>query len=163
MQSENVLESELQPTADPAAKNKSNKTTILIWAHAVTFLLGLALLVFVIYKIGYESILQSVTRVGWGFFLVLALNLARHMSRASSLYLAVEPERRTFKYRSAVAARFGGEAVNFFSFTGPFLGDAKKAVLLRKNLPLTYGASAVIIDNILYYISVILVVLAGQT
>ena len=161
MQSENVLESELQPTADPAAKNKSNKTTILIWAHAITFLLGLALLVFVIYRIGYESILQSVARVGWGFFLVLALNLARHLSRAASLYLAVEPERRTFKYRSAVAARFGGEAVNFFSFTGPFLGDATKAVLLRKNLPLTYGASAVIIDNILYYISVILVVLAG--
>ena len=123
MQSENVLESELQPTAGRAANNKSNKTTILIWAHAITFLLGLALLVFVIYRIGYESILQSVARVGWGFFLVLALNLARHLSRAASLYLAVEPERRTFKYRSAVAARFGGEktiAVEF-EFVEPVL------------------------------------------
>lgn len=129
--------------------------------HALTFTLGLSVLAFVIYKIGYQNIFDSVTRVGWGFFVVIALNLSRHFSRAASLYLAVEPQHRTFKYRSAVAARFGGEAVNAFSFTGPLLGDATKAILLRKNLPLTYGASAVISDNILYYLSVILMILAG--
>ena len=56
---------------------------------------------------------------------------------------------------------FGGEAVTFFTFTGPFLGDATKAVLLKRNVPLAQGASAVIIDNLLYYASVIMIVLAG--
>jgi uncharacterized membrane protein YbhN (UPF0104 family) len=161
MQSENLLASDIPPAEGPQARPKSNKTVILIWVHAVTFLLGLTLLAYVIYRIGYQNILESVTRVGWGFFVVVALNIARHFSRAASLYVAIEPARRTFKFRNVVAARFGGEAVNFFSFTGPFLGDATRAVLLRKNLPLTYGASAVIFDNILYYLSVILMILAG--
>jgi uncharacterized membrane protein YbhN (UPF0104 family) len=161
MQSENALESDLLPIENPPLKSRSTKTNLLIWVHAITFLLGLSLLAFVIYRIGYQSILESVARVGWGFFLIIGLNLVRHCLRALTMYLAVAPEHRTFKYRSAVAARFGGEAVNFFSFTGPFLGDATKAVLLRKNVPLTHGASAVIIDNILYYVTVILVVLSG--
>lgn len=163
MQSENLLESDLQTINSPAEKPSSNRSNLWLWLHVVTFFMGLALLVFVIRSIGYQVILDSVTQVGWGFLVILSLNIIRHLSRAASMYLAVEPERRTFKYRSAVAARFGGEAVNFFTFTGPFLGDATKAVLLRKNLPLTYGASAVIIDNILYYVSVILVVLSGVT
>lgn len=134
---------------------------VMIGAHGVAFLLGLGLLAFLIYNVGYESILNSISKVGWGFVFVFALNIARHLARAASMYFAVEPEHRNFKFRSALAARFGGEAVTFFTFTGPFLGDATKAILLRRNLPLTYGASAVIIDNILYYLTVIVMVLAG--
>ena len=160
MQSENLLEPDLPPAGIPA-RSKSNKTIILIWIHAITFFLGLVLLGYVIYRIGYQNILESVSRVGWGFLVVLALNISRHLARAASLYLAIEPSHRTFKYRSVAAARFGGEAVNFFSFAGPFLGDATKAVLLKKNLSLTHGASAVISDNILYYLSVILMILVG--
>lgn len=159
MQSENFLRSDLQISEEP--KPKKSRKNLLIWIHAITFLLGLSLLVFVIQRIGYQSVLESVSRVGWGFFVIVALNLTRHLLRAASLYQAVAPEHRTFKYRSAVAARFGGEAVNLVSVVGPFLGDATKAMLLRKNLPLTHGASAVIIDNILYYVTVIMVVLAG--
>ncbi len=160
MQSENLLDPDINAGSE-ARKPRSKKANFLIWVHAITFLLGFVLLVFVIYKIGYNSILESVSNVGWGFFVIVALNLLRHLLRAASMYIAVPPEHRTFKYRSAVAARFGGEAVTFFTFTGPFLGDATKAVLLKKNLPLTHGAFAVIIDNILYYVTVILVVLAG--
>lgn len=161
MQSENYLETDIRPTEPPTKGYRSKKTHILISAHAITFLIGLALLIFVIYRIGYQSLLDSLSTVGWGFVLIVALNLTRHFLRAASMYRAVAPDHRTFKYRNAVAARFGGEAVNFFSFAGPFLGDATKAVLLKRNVPLTQSASAVIIDNILYYVTVILVVLGG--
>lgn len=161
MQSENSLETEVRPVAKPTKGRGSKKTHILISVHAITFLIGLALLVFVIYRIGYQSLLDSLTTVGWGFALILALNLARHFLRAASMYWAVAPDHRTFRYMAAVAARFGGEAVNFFSFAGPFLGDATKAMLLKRNVSLTQSASAVIIDNILYYVTVILVVLGG--
>jgi len=160
MQSGDVLKDGL-PAEPDAKKPRSASTNLLIWVHALTFLLGLVLLGLVVYKIGYQDILTSVGHVGWGFVVILALNVSRHLLRAASMYLAIAPEVRTFKYRSAVAARFGGEAVTFFTFTGPFLGDATKAVLLKKNLALTHGAAAVIIDNILYYVTVILVVLGG--
>lgn len=158
------------PTEDPKLeiepiheieREARSKTSLWIALHALALAVGVGLLVFLIWKVGYESLLESVTKVGWGFIPIVGLNLMRHFFRAASMYLAVDKERRTFKYRSALAARFGGEAVTFFTFTGPFLGDATKAVLLKKNLPLTYGASAIIIDNILYYVSVLLVIVAG--
>ena len=161
MQSENYLQSDLTPSELPVARSRSNKTKILIWIQGITFLLGLGLLTVVIYDIGYQKILDSLSAVGWGFLAVLALNVTRHFCRAASLFLSIEPEHRKTGYMSVVAARFGGEAVNFFSFAGPFLGDATKAILLKKDLPLTYGAAAVIIDNILYYLTVILVILVG--
>jgi len=161
MLNENLVDSQPLPSENQSKKTRSKNTNLLIWLHGITFALGLALLAFVIYRIGFKSLLDSISHVGWGFLVILALNIGRHLLRAASMYLAVEPDHRTFKYRSAVAARFGGEAVTFFTFTGPFLGDATKAVLLKKNLPLTYGASAIIIDNILYYVTVILVVLGG--
>ncbi len=161
MQSENLLDSGLPTIGSAKKKTRSQKTNLLIWVHGITFVLGFALLVLVMYWLGYRAVLESLSRVGWGFLPIIALNVTRHFLRASSMYLAVPPEFRTFKYRSAVAARFGGEAISFLTFTGPFLGDATKAILLRKNIPLIQGASAVLIDNVLYYVSVVLMILAG--
>jgi uncharacterized membrane protein YbhN (UPF0104 family) len=160
MQSEDVLEHSHPPLRATEPK-RSRKSKLLFWVHGVTFTLGLSFLIYLIYRIGYQNVLDSVSKVGWGFLAIFGLNFTRHLIRAASLYIAVEPEQRTFKYRHAAAARLGGEAVTFFSFTGPFLGDATKAVLLKRNVPLKYGASAVIIDNIAYYSSVIMMVLAG--
>lgn len=145
--------------ASPTEKGRGKKLIISI--QVLAFLFGLTLLSVVIYRIGFSTIIETVRPVGFGFLVIVALNQSRHLLRALTMYLAVAPEHRNFKYRSAVAARLGGDAVNLFSFAGPFLGDATKAVLLKKNVSLVHGASAVIIDNILYYVTVILVVLGG--
>jgi hypothetical protein len=131
-----------------------------LWLHAIGFTIGFSLLVWLIYNY-WDQVRQSVVNVGWGFVFVVGLNITRHLLRALTMYRAVDPAHRTFKYRSAVAARFGGEAVNIVSFAGPFLGDATKALLLKKDISMTESASAVIIDNVLYYITVILVMLGG--
>jgi uncharacterized membrane protein YbhN (UPF0104 family) len=161
MQSENFLETDLETAPTGAAGRKSRNKKVLLWVQALTFLAGLSLLAFLIYKIGYDKILEPLSAVGWGFAVILVLNLTRHFGRAASLYLSVEPSYRAVRYIDVVAARFGGEAVNFFSFAGPFLGDATRAVLLKRDMPLAHGASAVIIDNILYYLSVIMMILVG--
>jgi hypothetical protein len=89
------------------------------------------------------------------------LNGTRHLLRASCLYLAIPPERRQVKYRSVVAARLGGEAVGFLTFAGPFIGEATKAGLLKNQVSLTQSVAAVLVDNILYYFSVIVIILSG--
>lgn len=160
MQSENRLDD--GPSVEgPQQKKAGSKKKLLFWFHGLTFVLGAALLFGVVYWIGYKIILDSLAHVGWGFLLIIALNVFRHFMRAASMYLAVPKEQRKFSYMSAVAARFGGEAVSFLTFTGPFLGDATKAVLLRKNIPLSAGASAVLIDNVLYYVTVVMMIIAG--
>jgi hypothetical protein len=159
MQTENL--SADSPILEPEETQKSSRKPLFFLLHVGAFLAGLAIVVALIY-FNRETISAALLRVGFGFVLLISLNLVRHFLRAASMYRAVDPARRTFKYRSAVAARFGGEAVTLFSaFTGPYLGDATKVVLMKKHLPMTYGASAVIIDNILYYTSVIALVLSG--
>jgi uncharacterized membrane protein YbhN (UPF0104 family) len=131
------------------------------WKHIIALLFGIALLAFLIQRIGFQSVFSAVLPIGWAFFAVVGLNLTRHFLRALSLYRAVAAEHRGFKFRSALGARLGGDALNLISFIGPFLADATKALLLRKNLSLTGAASAVIIDNILYYLTVILFIASG--
>ena len=60
---------------------------------------------------------------------------------------AVPPEHRRITFRQAFAARLGGEAISFLTFTGPLLGEATKVALLRKRVPLTYGVPALVVDN----------------
>ena len=55
---------------------------------------------------------------------------------------AVPAEHRRITFRQAFAARLGGEAISFLTFTGPLLGEATKVALLRKRVPLTYGVPA---------------------
>lgn len=137
------------------------RKALMFWLHVVTFVLGLGLLGVLVWYIGWKTILDSLSKVGWGFVPIIGLNVLRHFMRSASMYLAIPKEHRNFKYREAVAARFGGEAVTFLTFTGPFLGDATKAILLRKRIALTHSASAVLIDNVLYYVSVVAMIILG--
>jgi uncharacterized protein (TIRG00374 family) len=158
MQTEDYLDPD-EEALEPKAPRKPVSTVWLV-SHGVFFVIGLALLIWLVYAY-WAQVEQSIINAGWGIVVVCLLNLVRHFGRSFSMYLAVAPEYRNFKFRSALLARFGGEAVNFFTFTGPFLGDATKAVLLRRNTPITQSASAVILDNILYYISVVMMILVG--
>ncbi len=133
----------------------------LVWLQILIFFLGLGLLFFVIYNAGFKTLGETLSRIGWGFLLIIGLNGVRHLLRALCLYLVVPPQHRLFKYRQAVAARLGGEAVSFVTFSGPLLGEATKAALLKGNIPFLQSSAAIIVDNILYYISVILIILSG--
>ncbi len=138
------------------------RKSLLTLFNGLSLIVGLLLLFSLLYFVGYHTILDSLTQVGWGFIPIIILNVGRHIFRSYSMYLAVPPQHRNFKFRQVIAARFGGEAISFISFTGPFLGDATKAMLLKKDIPITYGAAAVLKDNLVYYTTVILMIMAGS-
>ncbi len=133
----------------------------LVWVQILAFFGGLALLFFVTYKVGFNTLGETLSRIGWGFLLIIGLTGARHLLRSLCMYLVVPPKHRKFKYSQAVSARLGGEAVSFITFSGPLLGEATKAAMLKGNIPFLQSSAAIIVDNILYYISVILIILTG--
>ncbi len=51
--------------------------------------------------------------------------------------------------------------ISFLTFTGPVLGEATKAALLRKRVTLVTAAQALVVDNLLYNLSVALFILSG--
>ncbi len=133
----------------------------IFWLQGVAFLLGLGLLVYVINRVGVQPIFDALLKIGFGFFILLGLSGGRHALRTLAMRAAVHPEHRRFNFRHAFAVRLGGEAISFLTFTGPILGEATKVALLRKRVPLVYGVSALVVDNLLYNLSVALFILSG--
>jgi putative ABC transport system permease protein len=153
---------ELEGLADEEQESgaRSGRRSI-IWLQAVAFVLGLGLLIYVINRVGVQPIFDALGRIGFGFLILIAINGSRHVLRTLAMSAAVPPEHRRFNFFQALSVRLGGEAISFLTFTGPVLGEATKVALLRKRVPLAYGVQAVVIDNILYNLSVIVFILTG--
>lgn len=153
---------EIELAEEPEASTTANKSRrSFVWLQGLAFLLGLGLLVFVINRVGVQPIFDALLRVGFGFFVVLGLSGLRHGLRTVAMRAAVPKEHRQVNYVQAFAARLGGEAISFLTFTGPLLGEATKVALLRKRIPLTYGVPALVVDNLLYNLSVVFFILSG--
>jgi putative ABC transport system permease protein len=131
------------------------------WVQAVAFLLGVALLVYVLRRVGVQPVFDALSQIGFGLFFLFAISGLRHLLRALSMRTAVPREHRRFSVSQAFATRLGGEAVSFLTFTGPILGEATKAALLKRRVPLVVGAQALVVDNLLYNLSVALFILSG--
>lgn len=151
----------LESTDAHAVAKPSHTKRSVAWAQTMAFVLGAALLVYVVRKIGVQPIFAALSHVGFGFFLVVALNGLRHVLRTIAMRLSVTPEHRRFTFLQAFAARLGGESMSFLTFAGPLLGEATKVALLRKRVPLVHGVPALVVDNLLYNLSVVLVIFGG--
>jgi putative ABC transport system permease protein len=150
---------ELSEEPETSVANTSRRS--FVWLQTLAFLLGLGLLIFVINRVGVQPLFDALLRIGFGFFIIVALSGLRHFLRTIAMRAAVPPEHRRITFRHAFAARLGGEAISFLTFTGPLLGEATKVALLRKRVPLTYGVTALVVDNLLYNLSVVFFVLTG--
>jgi putative ABC transport system permease protein len=141
---------------------KGSRRRFLIWLQAFAFLVGLALLIYILNRVGIQPVFDALLRVGFlGFLWVLAFSGVRHLLRAVAMRAAVPPEHRRISFFQAFSARLGGEAISFLTFTGPLLGEATKVALLRRKVPLTYGVPALVVDNLLYNLSVVFFILSG--
>ena len=157
---EDLFEAEIHVTADtgePGTKRRSR----LIYVQLLAFLLGATLLVILIRAVGVEPIFQALGQIGYGVCLLLGLAGARHALRTLSMRTAVAREHRRFSFWQAYTTRLAGETISFFTFTGPVLGEATKAALLRKSVPLPAAVQALAVDNLLYNLSVAVFISSG--
>ena len=136
---------DLVDESEPTTPGRSRSS--FLWLQVLAFLLGIGLLVFVINRVGVQPIFDALLRIGFGFFYLLAISGLRHVFRTIAMRAAVPTEHRRISFIQAFAARLGGEAISFLTFTGPLLGEATKVALLRKRVPLTYGVPALSSTN----------------
>ena len=133
----------------------------LFYLHILAFVFGAALLFFLIRAVGLEPIFQALGQIHYGFLLLLSLAGLRHAVRTFSMRLAVAREHRRFTFWEAFTTRLAGETISFFTFTGPVLGEATKAALLRKRVPTKAAVQALAVDNLLYNLSVAVFISSG--
>ena len=96
------------PVAKPSRAGRN-----MAWIQLLAFVLGALLLVYVVRAVGFQPIFAALSRVGFGFFLVVAMNGLRHVLRTIAMSTSVPPEQRRFTFVQAFAARLGGESMSF--------------------------------------------------
>ena len=154
-----LLEAEIHLTTDTGEEGR--RRGWLFYLHVLAFAFGAGLLVFLVREVGVEPIFDALKQIGGGFFVLLAIAAVRHCLRTASMSLAVAPEHRRFTFWEAFTTRLAGETISFLTFTGPVLGEATKAALLRKRVPLASGVQALAVDNLLYNLSVAVFISSG--
>ncbi|HJQ31180.1 MAG TPA: ABC transporter permease [Pyrinomonadaceae bacterium] len=148
--------------ADEAGEpGKRKRRGWLFYLHILAFVFGAALLFFLVRAVGLEPIFQALGQIQYGFLLLLSIAGLRHALRTISMRLAVAREHRHFTFWEAFTTRLAGETITFFTFTGPVLGEATKAALLRKRVPTKAAVQALAVDNLLYNLSVALYISSG--
>jgi len=160
-----LLEAEIHLTADTddaeGGEGARGRRGWVFYLHIGAFVFGASLLIFVVRHVGTAAITAALRDVGLGFFPLILIAGLRHALRTVSMSRAVAPEHRRFTFREAYQTRLAGETITFLTFTGPVLGEATKAALLRKRVPLASGVQALVIDNLLYNLSVALFISSG--
>jgi uncharacterized membrane protein YbhN (UPF0104 family) len=158
--SDSLIENQSEELVEAATSPSPRKNYFGL--QIIAFLFGLGLLSFLLYKLGFKTIVDTISQIGWGFFIIAAFNGSRHFLRAFCIFLAIPGGQRQFKYYHCLMARLGGEAVSFLSLTGPLLGEATKALMLKKNSAnLKESVSAIVADTGIYYISGLLFICSG--
>jgi hypothetical protein len=54
-----------------------------------------------------------------------------------------------------------GEAIKYLTATGPLLGEPAKAAMVRREVPLIEGFSSIVVENLIYNLTVFIVMLGG--
>jgi hypothetical protein len=115
----------------------------------VSLALGCSLFVYLLVRLGPSQILHLLLRIGWRFLLMLTLYSFFELARAAALRKCVGGE--GLPYWDLIRVRVAGTAVEYLTFTGPFLAEPAKALLLRNRGLATPRAFAATISEYLMY------------
>jgi len=118
-------------------------------ARALLLIGGASVLAVLVAWVGIGSVAALLRRVGWAFVAVSVLYAAHLSVRAAALWRSLPVP--SLGYLQVLRIRFAGAAVEMLTFTGPFLAEPTKGLLLARSG--TAGADAfgaVAIEYLLY-------------
>ena len=123
---------------------------------------GVLLFVYFVKKAGINQIAEGISRLGFGFVLILAISSVRHIVRSIAWTLCMEPPYQ-LRFWDAFRARLMGESIGtVLPFASLVVSEPAKPALIRDRVPMLAGLSAIVIENIFYGLSVVVFVFAGM-
>jgi lysylphosphatidylglycerol synthase-like protein len=90
---------------------------------------GAAVLIVLVRRVGLATITSLLRQVGWGFAVVSVLYFTHICVRAAALWRSIGE----LRFRDVLRVRLSGEAIEMLTFTGPFLAEPAKGVLLTRH------------------------------
>ena len=121
---------------------------------------GAALFVWSLKTVGVGAVADAIERLGAGFLIVVALGGLRHLVRASAWRLCFE-DPRALPLAWSVAAYLSGDAVGNVTPFGLLASEPSKIVLLRERVATADAIPALVLENLFYGASVVVMLVAG--
>jgi hypothetical protein len=130
--------------------------------HAVSILLGLGILAFLVRQIGFQELLREIVLLGWGLVpLVLIEIVADALHTVGWRHCLPEPL-RSLPFSRLFRIRLAGYAINYLTPTATLGGEVTKGVLLSMNHTATGAFQGVVVGKLAYSIAQTLFVSLGS-
>ncbi|MBI3262105.1 MAG: flippase-like domain-containing protein [Acidobacteria bacterium] len=127
---------------------------------ALTTVLGVGLFARSVQAVGADGIRDGLTRVGWGFVVILLLSGAREVARTLAWMRSVEGPTR-LGFAQAFRARLGGEALSTLLPMGMLVGEPAKATQVGPRIPFARAFAGLAVEFAFYTASLVPVMIAG--
>lgn len=128
---------------------------------ALTGIAGLALLAWMVSRVGVAEIAADVRQVGWTIVAIIAIGGLRFLLRAAAWRLCLDPP-HTLSLGDAFAAVVCGDTIGNLTPLGPLVGEPAKAAFVRRRVALAPAVTALAVENVLYTLSAAAMIAAGM-
>lgn len=127
----------------------------------VFLVLGLALFVILLDRIGWGVILAQLVDVGWTFLLVLVVSAGRYLARTVAWRYAFAAHHELPSLSEMFRARLAAQALGYLTVAGPLLSEPAKAGLLREQIPFKVGLGGSLLEAGAYALTSVFILVAG--
>jgi putative membrane protein len=144
------------------ALSKGNEIIILKKIRFLLLGVGIALLTFMIYRIGPGNIVQEFSKLGFYAFFVFIPYFFVYLFDALAWQLSLGDRANNIKFSNNFLVRMAGEAINYITPFAYLGGEPLKAYLLKKyGIPMVDGLASIVVAKTMMVIAQVLFVVVG--
>lgn len=126
-------------------------------------MIGIALFLYLVSRVGAASIIKSIVEIGWGWALILGSGGVSHVLRTWAWRIALLKDAPTVSFRRMLALRLASESAGQLGLLGQIGGDAMRVSLLGEQVSMAHKISSVAVDRGLYFAAGAILSVIGVT
>src|SRR5712692_4040014 len=108
---------------------------------------------YLIWRSGPSKLWKSLSELGWGIILVIALAGVSHLARTWGWRLTLGDDQHKISFSRLVGLRLGAEAAGQLGILGQTLGDSVRVSRMSAEIPVASGLASVTFDRGLYVVT----------
>jgi phosphatidylglycerophosphate synthase len=116
---------------------------------------------YLIWRTGPGKLWKSLSELGWGIILVIALAGVSHLARTWGWRLTLGDDQQKISFSRLVGLRLGAEAAAQLGILGQTVGDSVRVSRMSTEIPVASGLASVTLDRGLYVVTGIATTIAG--
>ena len=116
---------------------------------------------YLIYRTGAGNLWKSLSELGWGIVLVLALAGVSHLVRTWGWRLTLGDDQHKISFSRMVGLRLGAEAAGQLGILGQTVGDSVRVSRMSAEIPIATSLASVTLDRGLYIVTATVTTIAG--